>query len=105
MAHTTEAAPQAPSESAEAGGKQDEARDVARLIEHKLAYSVSPDDDEALDELDIQRAYLKHRFIQPIRLFERTERFYGYLDTFLNFASILCGIGISLSAALNASKV
>jgi len=78
-----------------------EAKDLARLIERKLAYSVPTDREEALDQLEIQRAYLAHRFIGPMKSFERADRFYSYLDTFLNFASILAGVGAALAAALS----
>jgi hypothetical protein len=83
-----------------------EAKDLARLMEHKLAYSVplDKDRDEALDQLDVQRAYLLHRFVGPMTSFERGERFYAYLDTFLNLVSILAGVGASVLAALNAPK-
>lgn len=83
-----------------------EAKDLARLMEQKLAYSLPPIDREAaLDQLAIQRAYLVHRFIGPLKRFERGDRFYGYLDTVLNFLSILAGVGGSLAAALDSSKV
>jgi hypothetical protein len=82
-----------------------EAKDLARLMEQKIAYSLPPvDRDAALDQLAIQRAYLAHRFIGPLKSFERGDRFYGYLDTFLNFLSILAGVGGSVAAALDAPK-
>jgi hypothetical protein len=81
-----------------------EGKDLARLIEHKLAYSGPPDREEALDQLDIQRAYLAHRFIGPLKSYDRGDRFYSYLDTFLNLVSILAGVGASLTAALNGPK-
>jgi hypothetical protein len=82
-----------------------EGKDLARLIEHKLAYSMPVDRDEALDQLDIQRAYLTHRFIGPLKQYDRGDRFYAYLDTFLNLVSILAGVGASLAAALAAPKI
>jgi hypothetical protein len=81
-----------------------EGKDLARLIEHKLAYSGPLDREEALDQLDVQRAYLTHRFIGPLKSYDRGDRFYSYLDTFLNLVSILAGVGASLTAALNGPK-
>jgi hypothetical protein len=82
-----------------------EGKDLARLVEHKLAYSLPLDREEALDQLDVQRAYLTHRFIAPLKRYDRGDRFYAYLDTFLNLVSILAGVGASLAAALAAPKI
>lgn len=81
-----------------------EARDLARLMERRLAEVAWGDHSHALDQLEIQRAFLLHRFIGPMKSFERGNRGYGYLDNFLNLTSILAGIGASLSAALAAPK-
>jgi hypothetical protein len=82
-----------------------EAEAIAQLIERKLARMAWKSHAEALDELEIQRAFLAHRFIQPMKAYERSFRAYAALDNFLNLTSILAGIGASLTAALNASKV
>jgi hypothetical protein len=82
-----------------------EAQDIARLIERRLAEVAWGDHSHALDQLEIQRAFLVHRFIEPMRTFERSVRGYAVLDNFLNLTSILAGVGASLAAALNAPKV
>lgn len=81
-----------------------EARDLARLIERRLAEVSWGDHSHALDQLEIQRAFLVHRFVGPMKGFERGARGYGYLDNVLNLTSILAGIGASLAAALSAPK-
>lgn len=81
-----------------------EAQDIARLIERRLAEIAWGDHEHALDELEIQRAFLVHRFIGPMKAYERMTRGYAVLDDFLNLTSILAGVGASLAAALNAPK-
>lgn len=81
-----------------------EARDLARLIERRLAEVSWGDHSHALDQLEIQRAFLVHRFVGPMKGFERGARGYGYLDNVLNLTSILAGIGAALAAALSAPK-
>jgi len=86
-----------------------EAQDIARLIERRLAEVAAQQYDHphapALDHLEIQRAFLAHRFVSPLKTYERTYRGYSVLDNFLNLTSILAGVGASLAAALNAPKV
>jgi hypothetical protein len=86
-----------------------EAQDLARLIERRLADVACQQYDHphapALDHLEIQRAFLVHRFVGPLKTYERTFRGYSVLDNFLNVTSILAGVGASLSAALEAPKV
>ena len=82
-----------------------EAQDLARLVERRLASVDWGSHSQALDQLEIQRAFLVHRFIGPMKRFERGSRGYGYLDNFLNLVSILAGIGASLAAALDFPKV
>jgi hypothetical protein len=82
-----------------------EAQDIARLIERRLAQVAWGDHSHALDQLEIQRAFLAHRFIEPMKMYERSLRGYSALDNFLNLTSILAGVGASLSAALNAPKI
>jgi hypothetical protein len=82
-----------------------EAQDLARLVERRLAQVECGTHTQALDQLEIQRAFLVHRFIGPMKRFERGSRFYSYLDNFLNLISILAGIGASLAVALNLPKV
>jgi hypothetical protein len=82
-----------------------EAQDLARLVERRLAQADWGTHSDALDQLEIQRAFRGHRFIGPMKQFERGSRFYGYLDNFLNLVSILAGIGASLAAALDFPKV
>jgi hypothetical protein len=86
-----------------------EAQDIARLIERRLADVAARDFDHphapALDHLEIQRAFLVHRFVGPLKTYERTFRGYSMLDNFLNLTSILAGVGGSLAVALNAPKV
>lgn len=81
-----------------------EAQDIARLIERRLAEVAWGDHAHALDQLEIQRAFLVHRFIGPMKTYERMNRGYAVLDNFLNLTSILAGIGASLAAALSAPK-
>jgi len=81
-----------------------EAQDIARLIERRLAEIAWGDHAHALDQLEIQRAFLVHRFIGPMKTYERMHRGYAVLDNFLNLTSILAGVGASLAAALNAPK-
>jgi hypothetical protein len=81
-----------------------EAQDLARLVERRLAQIEWGTHSQALDELEVQRAFLVHRFIGPMKRYERGGRGYGYLDNFLNLVSILAGIGASLSAALDFPK-
>lgn len=76
-----------------------EGQDLARLVERRLAQVSWGNHTQALDQLDIQRSFLIHRFIRPLKRFERDARGYGYLDNFLNFVSILAGVGASISAA------
>jgi hypothetical protein len=82
-----------------------EAQDLARLVERRLAEVDWGTHSQALDQLEIQRAFLVHRFIGPMKQFERGTRFYSWLDNFLNLVSILAGIGASLAAALDFPKV
>ncbi len=82
-----------------------EAQDIARLIERRLAEVAWGDHSHALDQLEIQRAFLAHRFIGPMKMYERSLRGYSVLDNFLNLTSILAGVGASLAAALDAPKV
>ena len=86
-----------------------EAQDLSRLIERRLAdvaaRAYGHPHAPALDHLEIQRAYLAHRFVGPLRTYERTFRGYSVLDNLLNLTSILAGVGASLAAALNAPKV
>jgi hypothetical protein len=81
-----------------------EAQDLSRLIERRLAEVTWGDHSHAVDQLEIQRAFLVHRFVAPMKSFERGGRGYAYLDNFLNLTSILAGIGASLAAALSAPK-
>lgn len=81
-----------------------EAQDLSRLIERRLAEVAWGDHSHAVDQLEIQRAFLIHRFVAPMRSFERGSRGFAYLDNFLNLTSILAGIGASLAAALDAPK-
>jgi hypothetical protein len=76
-----------------------EGQDLARLVERRLAQADWGTHSQALDQLDIQRSFLIHRYIRPLKRFERDARGYAYLDNVLNFASILAGVGASLSAA------
>ena len=82
-----------------------EAQDLARLVERRLTQIEWGTHSEALDELEIQRAFLVHRFIGPMKRYERGSHGYAYLDNFLNLVSILAGIGASLAAALDFPKV
>jgi hypothetical protein len=82
-----------------------EAQDIARLIERRLAEVAWGDHAHALDQLEIQRAFLAHRFIGPMKMYERSLRGYSVLDNFLNLTSILAGVGASLTVALNGPKV
>jgi len=86
-----------------------EAHDIARLIERRLADVAAQQYEHphapALDHLEIQRAFLMHRFVGPMKTYERTFRGYSVLDNFLNLTSILAGVGASLAAALGAPKV
>jgi hypothetical protein len=82
-----------------------EAQDLGRLIERRLAEVAWGDHSHAVDQLEIQRAFLAHRFTNPMKAYERGGRGYGYLDNFLNLTSILAGVGASLAAALDAPKV
>ena len=82
-----------------------EAQDLARLVERRLTQIDWGTHSEALDELEIQRAFLVHRFIGPMKRYERGSHGYAYLDNFLNLVSILAGIGASLAAALDFPKV
>jgi hypothetical protein len=81
-----------------------EAQDLARLVERRLAQVAWGDHSQALDQLEIQRAFLAHRFVGPMKRFERGARGYAYLDNVLNLVSILAGVAASLSAALDAPK-
>jgi hypothetical protein len=82
-----------------------EAQDLARLIERRIAEVDWGTHAEAVDQLDIQRAFLAHRFVGPMKEYERGNRGYSILDNFLNLTSILAGVGASLAAALDAPKV
>jgi hypothetical protein len=82
-----------------------EAQDLARLVERRLVQIPWGDHSEAVDQLDIQRAFLLHRFVEPMKLFERGSRGYAYLDNVLNLVSILAGVGASLTAAVDWPKL
>jgi hypothetical protein len=91
------------------GDLSGEARDIARLIERRLA-ALAADKHlhphaPAIDDLEIQRAFLEHRFVGPLKTYERTFRGYSVLDNFLNVTSILAGLLASLAAALEWPKV
>ena len=45
-----------------------------------------------------------HRFVGPLKTYERTFRGYSVLDNFLNLTSILAGLGASLAAALECAQ-
>src|ERR1700733_5789431 len=81
-----------------------EGEDIARLIERRPATLAWVNHSQALDQLEIQRAFLVHRFIGPMKAYERSYRGYAALDNFLNLTSILAGVGASLAAALDAPK-
>ena len=81
-----------------------EAQDLARLVERRLAQIDWGSHSHAVDELEIQRAFLAHRFIGPMKALERGARGYAYLDNVLNLISIAAGVGASLSAALDWPK-
>jgi hypothetical protein len=91
------------------GNLSGEARDIARLIERRLAVIAADQYNSphapAIDHLEIQRAFLEHRFVGPLKAYERTFRGYSVLDNFLNVTSILAGLGASLAAALEWPKV
>ena len=91
------------------GDLSGEARDIARLIQRRLAVIAAARYDSphapAIDHLEIQRAFLEHRFVAPLKAYERTFRGYSVLDNFLNVTSILAGLGASLAAALEWPKV
>ena len=91
------------------GNLSGEARDIARLIERRLAVIAASQYDSphapAIDHLEIQRAFLEHRFVGPLKAYERTFRGYSVLDNFLNVTSIIAGLGASLAAALEWPKV
>ena len=82
-----------------------EAKDLARLVERRLASVDWGSHSQALDQLEIQRAFLAHRFVGPMKRFERGSRGYACLDNVLNLVSILAGIGASLAAALDFPKL
>ena len=82
-----------------------EAQDLARLVERRLAQADWGTHSQALDQLEIQRSFLVHRFIGPMKGYEWGARGFAYLDNFLNLVSILAGIGASLAAALDFPKV
>ncbi|HKO28514.1 MAG TPA: hypothetical protein VJU80_13730 [Solirubrobacteraceae bacterium] len=82
-----------------------EAQDLARLVERRLAQVEWGTHSQALDQLEIQRAFLVHRFVGPMKRYEWGARGFSYLDNFLNLVSILAGVGASLSAALDFPKV
>lgn len=88
-----------------------EATDLAQLIRRRLANVAASQDDHqhphapTVDDLEIQKSFLAHRFVGPLKTYERTFRAYSVLDNFLNLTSILAGVGASLAAALNAPKV
>ena len=79
------------------GNLSGEARDIARLIERRLAVIAASQYDSphapAIDHLEIQRAFLEHRFVGPLKAYERTLRGYSVLDNFLNVTSIIAGLG------------
>ena len=85
-----------PSGPALGGG---EAEMVAALLLRKLAQESPGADRRAADTLDVRKAFLRHRFTGPVAAFERGDRFYSHLDTFLNLVSIAAGIGASLLVA------
>ncbi len=91
------------------GNLSGEARDIARLIERRLAVIAASQyaspHAPAIDHLEIQRAFLEHRFVGPLKAYERTFRGYSVLDNFLNVTSIIAGLGASLAAALEWPKV
>lgn len=82
-----------------------EGKDLERLVERRLAQVNWGTHAQALDQLDIQRSFLEHRFVRPIKRFERDGRGFSVLDNFLNLVSILAGVASSLTAALNGSRV
>ena len=91
------------------GNLSGEARDIKRLVERRLA-TLAADKHlhphaPAIDDLEIQRAFLEHRFVGPLKTYERTFRGYSVLDNFLNVTSILAGLLASLAAALEWPKV
>jgi hypothetical protein len=98
----------------EQGKLSGEATDISELIKRRLA-EVAAREHAAMaqgspharfvDDLAIQQAFLVHRFVGPLRIYERSYRGYAILDNFLNVTSILAGVGVSLIAALDAPKV
>jgi hypothetical protein len=81
-----------------------EAQDIARLIERRLAEIAWGGHAHAVDQLEIQRAFLFHRFVEPMKMYERSLRGYALLDNFLNLTSILAGVAASLTAALDGPR-
>ncbi len=89
---------------AERKPEKDEAAELARLILHKLAHSVEGEAHAVIDELEVKRSFLQHRFEDAARAYARGDRFYGGLDTFLNVGSIFAGAATSVAASLGAAK-
>jgi hypothetical protein len=81
-----------------------EAQDLARLVERRLAEVDWGTHSQALDQLEVQRAFLVHRFIGPMKRYERGSRGYAILDNVLNLVSVIAGVSASLAVALDASK-
>lgn len=84
--------------------KDIEAEELTQLLLQKLARDVPGDHQTAVDALEIRRAFLRHRFMQPVMDYEQGDRVYSHLDTGLNLASVAAGVGASLAAALVAPK-
>jgi hypothetical protein len=81
-----------------------ETEELERLLLHQFAHHTIGDDEAATDSLEVKRAFLRHRFILPVKAYEKGDRYYGSLDTILNLTSIASGVTAALVAALEAPK-
>jgi hypothetical protein len=85
-------------------GGQREVLELARLIENKLSAEVGASDQLGPDELDRFLSFVQHRFTGRLIAYEKGDRWFGWLDNGLNFASILAGAAVAVLSGLGAEK-
>jgi hypothetical protein len=78
-----------------------EAREIAKLVEHKVADNVKEADEAATEEVERRTSFVRLRFGGRLAQYEKNGRWYSRLDNVLNLASIAAGAAAALAGGLH----
>ena len=81
---------------------EDEALEIARLIEEKLAREAKEVGDTAAEEIGRRISFVRHRFSRRLLQYEKGDKWYSRLDNVLNLASVAAGAAAALAGGLHA---